>query len=621
MEPSQISRRDASPDQSNRSRISAFRSLNTPLNNMLLRINQSASRQFSKKLQRLETDTSLSPADKKWIVNNREAPEQNSLLNKSILAGASLKSITTLLKMGADPVQLTATDPYPLQLAIERGRLNLVKTLLSFNAEVPPDLKQKTFETGLMKITDKPQVVEFKALVKLLSSLRGKVKDSHIVNEFYEVIRQTGSLYAGYLYLRAFQEAISPKNNLHGIPLARLWPRLKPGSIDTLLGRLEEKQDMVKKGWHASEAEMLVMLQDPRLWQDRQRNKGHISALTRAVTSPYQVIHKGIPTLTGAQVKVLAELGRLNHSFRLWRFDCELPGVKPGKSEFDRRLIERFGFHQSPDRHTDHRYGRGFFHSSDKHSPLERSAGRGLVELRRAYLLVSHSEDGTLLVRNSSLVFGRNTMKHAAYWSASGIGNGFSEAQLLNISPNDVGRTSVFLPVLHADALKAGVLEDDRIPRLTKKLSGLMDGYRAWKFDTDRETAWWEAGASELLTGGHLSPGFSALVDFLEVRHNHAMHGNRLMPELAFFHRGQPPIVPIEYHHPVNGPSRTWEVEENDLFILRALAETELDERSQVLLESSGLLSFLQTGLDHQAELTLVAPSKSEETRTLPRPI
>src|SRR5690606_6263896 len=62
------------------------------------------------------------------------------------------------------------------------------------------------------------------------------------------------------------------------------------------------------------------------------------------------------------------------------------------------------------------------------------------IEFRQGYYLISEPQLGTLLIRNSSPLFGRDLFDHPAYYSRRGIDNGFSRQALLDLTPATVSR-------------------------------------------------------------------------------------------------------------------------------------------------------------------------------------
>ncbi|MBY0405566.1 MAG: hypothetical protein K2X66_16810, partial [Cyanobacteria bacterium] len=146
---------------------------------------------------------------------------------------------------------------------------------------------------------------------------------------------------------------------------------------------------------HANEAELLLLLNHPDLWDRDPKKTRH---LTEALTSITRFMHQPSVPLTDTALKAWASIGTLTHSFRFWKWDA-----KGG----EKSLLAKFGFKSLPTGRPGDAFGKGFVYQDEK-------TGCN-IEFRRGYLLATHPEYGTLVVRNSSPAFGRNLMEHPAY--------------------------------------------------------------------------------------------------------------------------------------------------------------------------------------------------------------
>jgi hypothetical protein len=146
---------------------------------------------------------------------------------------------------------------------------------------------------------------------------------------------------------------------------------------------------------HANEAELLLLLNHPDLWDRDPKKTRH---LTEALTSITRFMHQPSVPLTDTALKAWASIGTLTHSFRFWKWDA-----KGGENS----LLTKFGFRSLPTGRPGDAFGKGFVYQDEKTGCT--------IEFRRGYLLATHPEYGTLVVRNSSPAFGRDLMEHPAY--------------------------------------------------------------------------------------------------------------------------------------------------------------------------------------------------------------
>jgi uncharacterized protein YjbI with pentapeptide repeats len=296
-------------------------------------------------------------------------------------------------------------------------------------------------------------------------------------------------------------------------------------------------------------------------------------------------------------------------------------------------LMELFGFKAIPKRPTDtltlpdgstpHLLGPGFelvnkpsfFYKLQHNGTLVKSKfdPKTYVEFRRAYLMVSHPDHGTLIIRNSSPDFGRHSMKHPAYWSPKGILNGFMKDDLQELDQSAI--ESKFTHILALNINHESVKLQEHMAFLLDHLIGVKESYGAWKFDTQMETAWDKdmLPGETLLVGGQNSPGFKALAQYLALKWEQnsvaELMGQKTekLPDLAFVH---PDFPPWETHPFVdqNGVTqKTFVLTDERVKALKDLSEGKADETQ---METTGLRNFLQqAGFTTQGELILKTPA------------
>ena len=239
----------------------------------------------------------------------------------------------------------------------------------------------------------------------------------------------------------------------------------------------------------------------------------------------------------------------------------------------------------------------------------KRRLGEGwTLVLRRGYMAASNplqKEHGTLIVRNSSLVFGRDKLKHPAYWTERSydreglakltqreIEDDFSHSLSPALYQRDGGRRFV----------QAGL-------KATEALLALPEHYYAQRYDTRYESAWQQVGAGEAkLIGGHASPSFASFVSRLERMYLLSSEG-RLgypMPELCFVNPDYAPWGELPYTNADGQQTTRLAINEEQLEGLGRLAKGEQRVED---LDHTGLREFLQqAGLNQAGQLMLVDP-------------
>lgn len=345
-------------------------------------------------------------------------------------------------------------------------------------------------------------------------------------------------------------------------------------------------------GHHPNEAEMLLMLHHPGVLQGWAGE-----SITGALTSITYFMGKGINTLPYSIVKSWGQIGFLAHSFQFWRYDTQ------GKGE---SLFARYGFKPLEGRTTDKIYGQGFVidKSMKPDVPL---APKTLIEFRRGYILVSHPDYGSLLIRNSSPVFGRNLLKHPAYYSP----NTLSQEELQDFDP---ARRKDFMPILSLSLYKnyetaprrwlptqpfKGKTFDLTMSALLQEVLNLKEDYRKWKFNP-------QAFKGNVFQG-EKSKGFGAFVAEINqlALFNNVGWKTLPVPDLAFVDPNQPPITPHAF--------MDWEVNLHDRFKLTPERLKELNAYADGSwnrkdFPRSEWALFVQNGINHNAELVMLYP-------------
>lgn len=455
--------------------------------------------------------------------------------------------------------------------------------------------------------------------------------------EVRKLVEASGSYTDGIHYCEVFRDAVKNAGTGSGTALNILLPKLlftyDLTQVRHLLRGIENAMEWYEDEpfkYHQNEAELLALCNHPR---DPELTVGRTGLVTLALTSiDGWAKSDALPKLPRSTVAAWGDIGLLTFSFLNWKFDAQrIYTTTNGRKEIEERsLLEKFGLEAA-----DERYGnvprnkdfgpsfllmpgsKEFTYATNRGRSEERTFDKEtFIEFRRGYLLVSHPEHGTLIIRNSSPEFGRDLLQHPAYYSPNGIGEkGMGIEALLGFSPDKSLKAMKFSPILEPELYTPTSDAPTHIAFLAGEGMGLKDEYRRWKFDTKRSTAWAihpEVEEAHLL-GGYLSPGFKELVTFLEKKVELASLAERQgqisrgeIPELAIAPSYYPAWVPYTFFGDEGMERRRLIIDDEKLELMKDLVQGVVDPER---LQESELSTFLQLAFSTEGELILMSPN------------
>ncbi|MBY0405152.1 MAG: ankyrin repeat domain-containing protein, partial [Cyanobacteria bacterium] len=354
------------------------------------------------------------------------------------------------------------------------------------------------------------------------------------------------------------------------------------GHIIPLASRVERFFDRheLQRGYHPNETELMLLLKHPDLLE---RDSFKIAPFTQALTSITYFIHENVP-LSDAVTKSWGDIGFLSHGFRFWKYDTVGTDT----------LLESFGFRKLETSGEVHQtFGQGFGYEDKRLSPSQRPC----FVFRRGCLMVSHPDAGTLVIRNSSKVFGRKLLKHPAYL----IPKAYSLAELSVLDPQQIPEEYHVLNKAWYTPKPKEVWQGQgshHLPFLSDLLMGLKEQYRRFKLDTEA----FEGTGEDRHFIGHRSPGLVQLVNCL----NAWQREGKALPDLAFVH----PELPI--YQPYT--SLDEDLKRTDRFKmtpkhLKELTDFISNQWSPQKYPESDWIRFLhQAGVENRAELVMIDP-------------
>ncbi|MBY0405862.1 MAG: ankyrin repeat domain-containing protein [Cyanobacteria bacterium] len=348
--------------------------------------------------------------------------------------------------------------------------------------------------------------------------------------------------------------------------------------MNTLFNRIESAYDNhpSMREYHPNEAELLLLIKHPELME---RNPEKIGSLTRCLTSISHFVDVAA-RLSDQTLKCWGDIGFLTHGFRFWRYDT----VGGADS-----LLAQFGFEPAPEtRPLNDVFGKGFLY--------QRPTSRTLIEFRRGYLLVTNPERGTLVIRNSSPAFGRDLLKHPAYY----LKKQMSREQVLAFDPRTLADQDSLLYRRHyPNQINSSHESSQGIVFLTNALLEINTQYRNYKLDTEA----FHQGHFK----GHLSPGLPKLVKVLTMFQAKGL----TLPDLAFTQSEFPPYQPYFYDD--------LDMKKTDRFPMTPAHLKELTDfvngawTERKYPESDWIRFLQQAGVENRGELVMLEPETVQE--------
>jgi hypothetical protein len=336
-------------------------------------------------------------------------------------------------------------------------------------------------------------------------------------------------------------------------------------------------------------AELLLSLNNPHLGA----NLEYADYITRAITSIEQHIRYGI-RIRGNMVKQWARLGLLTHGFKPYKHDA-----RGGEQS----MFRQFGFERF--KRPDEELGPGFLLTQASNpTALKDLDPQTVIEFRRGYVLASHPDRGTLLVRNSSLVFGRDLLWEPAYYSEKAL----TLKELKKLDSEEAlkswGFTRILDPKLYQSSKVDGFVQN--LETLLDELFHVREAYSKWRFDPN-------GFDSEDNFTGDLTPGMRTLANFLENLLGEQALGmsEGALPALALFSPKTPPEHPFVFHDAMGNPHRSLSVSETLLEELQARLNGTWNDADY---PHSMWSAFVQAAVDHQAEILLIDPPNTKQS-------
>ncbi len=342
------------------------------------------------------------------------------------------------------------------------------------------------------------------------------------------------------------------------------------------------------KGHHPNEAELMLLLRHPGSEEAPELRRKLLHQTIASLTSITRFIAHDVRESTPPMIQLWSDIGLLTHNFRSWRYDAK------GGSE---SIFKCYGFDpiERLDSPEHRRFGKGFLLSKSR----KKDAGVDMdtvIEFRQGYLLASHPDYGTLIIRNSSPQFGRDTMAHPAYWQKEPL----TASALKTFAPQEIeamGFQHVLTPELYKTSGPVRAMT-----ALKNQLMQVKDNYRRWKFDT-------EAFNKRNVFIGDQSQGFTPSMQKLR--------------EWAFLHRenwepSPPPLLAFVHpDYPPHKPFTTLELTEPHCRQIANHLEGTLqgDDAAEPLTAESAWVKFIQTGINRRAELVFLEPPREPENK------
>lgn len=557
-----------------------------------------------------------------------------SILEYAVVNGAEASVIHQLMKLGAPFRPLEIDD-------VARGN-----TAVGYSqAELSSDRTKAIIRAIPFSPEPTKSDFSFAELLFQISNLSSKIIQETNYDQWKLIACRFLLFKHDPWHLYLFQKAIWTEleefhpTKRHSNALQQLLPILvtdyPAGAATPIMEFIERSMDYNKRlhGYHRHEHAMAMLLNHGRDVLSLQ----HLSPITRAITSPYRFINFGMHRVGPVRLSNWTNLGWLAYNFLALKFDTKRD--KNGDS-----LFSEFGFKEKDvARYSGNEgkeltfSGNTFYIEPDK-LPKQRKEELGAdyqlwsdswIVLSQSAIAISARPFGTLIFSNGSPVIGASKLSHLAYYSSAFIGEnrGFLGSELsfdeliqlergdlisFATTENNYGFLArVFDPfnrqfrhILDPKFNKrSGELLDQNLSELIKRYKAFLDSYQGWIFETRRDKAFtWPFGDNQppLLSGAHLSPGFSKLVDRLSRFKRDGME----VPDLAIAKRYFPPWSPYQFNHPRSRELRRLRVDDKTLELLERLVDGAISNREWI---EGGLHSFFNMATKTQGCLVMLS--------------
>lgn len=478
------------------------------------------------------------------------------------------------------------------------------------------DFSLKLFLSGLLEADQKPHATEFaQALPGIIQSVNDAIpshpellqtvlKDiTALPNQWQEAASYFKSVFsemdfskcgdADWYQVNIASHPAKAVNVAHSLKLLTLLAQPNRFMNEYLLHQDQIDPDVIDRLFHHIEfsnrnlgrgmlPELLAML-TPYLSHSHRTSSGlsqHMERVNHAsasLTSLYDFIGK-INTLEGIALNTWAKVGTLGLSFTKWQYDSMRLWKGAGPSEKASLLMQSGMFKPTPPRSNDKVYHGGYYRYD--------SATGVCIELRRAYIVISKPGLGTLVIRNSSPVFGRDLLKEPAYYSPDKL---YTEgANLLN---PDIDLSEHFKSVLGLEINREGMQTENHT-----KLQALLQAFD----DTMAPYVDWKCG----FKGGTPPAGFREMVrlSLMSAKNNGAMSpfGKKKNIRLAWVNPQALPLSVSSFN--ASDPALQKELELYLNLADKKMAITTPEEYDEKL---PNLMAFLKSGLADNLELVL----------------
>ena len=333
-------------------------------------------------------------------------------------------------------------------------------------------------------------------------------------------------------------------------------------------------------------AELFLMLNHPLV--QNQEGSDYTDYITNAITSIERFVMHGL-SVDHRLVQVWARIGLLTHGFKLWKYDTQ-----GGENS----LFSKFGF--KFDSKASKNFGARYT-ISKKEKPELPINDKTIIAPIRGGIIATNPKLGTVFIRNSSLVFGRDLLTEVAYFSKDSL----TLEQIRSIDSEDDLTALKFKRILDPELYK----KSSFVPNLKKLVSEIFvvdEAYAKWRFNP-------EDFDGDKNFKGDLTPGMRELVSRMENKLGEIKLdiSDKPLPVLGIFSKKYPPENPFPFYGEDGMPNNHLEFTEDAL--------TEIKDRlngkwNKEAYPNPLWFQFIQTAVDHNAKLVLVDAPKPLES-------
>ena len=331
--------------------------------------------------------------------------------------------------------------------------------------------------------------------------------------------------------------------------------------------------------------ELFLFLNNPQV--HKKGNEGLVNYVTSCITSIDRFAHFGLE-VDYRLLQQWAKIGLLTHSHKLWKYDTQGGGNS---------LFSKFGFKFDSKASKD--FGARYI-ISKREKPELAIDDKTIIAFIRGGFIATNPRWGTIFIRNSSLVFGRDLLGEPAYFSKDSLT--LEEIKSID-SKDDLDKLCFYCildPSLNQDENFTSNLE-----KLLDEILTVKEAYAKRRFDP-------QSFEGDENFKGDLTPGMRELVNQMKNKLGEIKLeiSDKPLPVLAIFPPKYPPEDAFNFYSTKGTPYNYLELTEE---VLDEISDRLNGTWNEKQYPNSIWKQFVQFAVNHGAQMVLIDKPKKDK--------